>query len=197
MEPFCGAAHVLSKMSGRRVASDLSEDLILLWQAIQNGWIPPDSVSEEEYQRLKTSSPSALRGFAGYGLSFSGKWFGGYARNSRGDNYCAYARNSLLKQKQSINDVLFLHAPYSIYNDLENYLIYCDPPYANTTKYRFGEFDSKSFWNWCRVTSRSNKVVVSEYSAPADFKCVLEINTKTHMRGANNLRVERLFQYNA
>lgn len=79
IEPFVGAGWIVSGMRGSssRVASDLSEDLILLWQALQDGWDPPKAVTEEEYNRLKTDPPSALRAFVGYGLSFSGKWFGG------------------------------------------------------------------------------------------------------------------------
>lgn len=196
IEPFMGACWIVSGInnSAPRIASDFSEDLVLLWRAIQEGWDPPKAVTEEEYNRLKISEPSALRGFAGYGLSFSGKWFGGYARNSHLRDYCANARNSLLKKRQSLVGVTFLHCSYDFYDEsLEDYLIYCDPPYANTTKYRF-DFDHCRFWDWVRRMSRRNTVVVSEYSAPSDIRCVLEIPTKTDMRGANQDRVERLFR---
>ena len=48
--------------------------------------------------------------------------------------------------------------------------------------------------NW----SKNNDVYISEYVAPDDFECVLEIQTKTDIRnGKNQLdkRVEKLFKY--
>jgi DNA adenine methylase len=197
IEPFCGANWIVSGMTGNRTASDLSEDLILLWQALQQGWIPPTAISEQEYNDLKNAPASALRGFVGYGLSFSGKWFGGYARNSHLRDYCANARGSLLKILDSIKDCSFVHCDYSFYDStVENCLIYCDPPYAGTTKYRF-DFDHSKFWNWVRETSKRNTVVVSEYSAPEDIPLALEISTKTDLRGANQDRIERVYCINA
>lgn len=196
IEPFVGAAWIVSGMPGERYASDLSEDLILLWQEIQRGWIPPEYVSREEYYKSKNSPPSALRGFIGYGCSYSGKWFGGYAepnpKNPHG--YARNTKNSLARKAPLIAGVTFLHCSYDFWDtSIEDHLIYCDPPYVNTTKYRF-DFDHAKFWNWARTMGKRNTVVVSEYSAPEDIKCVLEIQTKTDMRGANQARVERLFQ---
>lgn len=189
---------MLSGMSGTRFATDLSEDLILMWQAIQSGWDPPTSVSEPEYGYLKHAAPSPLRGFVGYGLSFAGKWFGGYARNNRGDDYCKQAKTSLLKIRESIRGVVFANCSYSLFDaSVTDCLIYCDPPYLNTTKYRFGEFNHPAFWQWVRDRSRDNIVVVSEYTAPEDFECVLEINTTTDLRdtrGAMSPRTEKLFR---
>ena len=81
----------------------------------------------------------------------------------------------------------------------DNMLIYCDPPYANTTTYSAcDKFDSNLFWKVMRRWSKNNKVIISEYSAPEDFQCVLEIPTKTIIRDVNNKplqSVERLFTY--
>jgi len=49
-----------------------------------------------------------------------------------------------------------------------------------------------------RLWSKNNLVFISEYIAPDDFKCVLQINTKTDMRNKNNnkiSRIEKLFKY--
>jgi len=42
-EPFVGAAWVLAELFPHtpRIASDIHPDLIMLWQAIQDGWEPP------------------------------------------------------------------------------------------------------------------------------------------------------------
>lgn len=81
VEPFCGALNVslwLVKDDPTVVvyASDSHSDLVSMWQAVKDGWSPPDSVSRDEYDRLREEAASPLRTFVGYGCSFSGKWFG-------------------------------------------------------------------------------------------------------------------------
>lgn len=197
VEPFVGAAWVLQEMDGLRQASDVCEDLILLYRALQEGWDPPTTISEEEYKTLRHAPPSALRGFVGFGCSFSGKWFGGYARDKRGDDYCGNARNSLIKQRPLLNGVSFSCAPYQTLNP-HGALIYCDPPYNGTTTYAGAPtFSAKDFWGRMRDWSITNTVLISEYTAPDDFEAVLHIPTKTEIRtkdGRAN-RVEKLFRY--
>ena len=198
VEPFVGAGWILTKLEGERIASDSCLDLILLWESLQKGWIPPDTISEAEYQQLKASTiPSALRAFAGFGCSFAGKWFGGYAR-SGSRNYASNARNSLLKKVQQLNDVRFICTDYASLKPTDA-LIYCDPPYSGTTGYGATEkFDWVRFWGTVRQWSAANTVIISEYAAPDDFACVLEIPTKTDMRiasGDKERRIDRLFQY--
>ena len=52
-EPFVGGGWVLQEMSGDRIASDGNKALIAMYQALQDGWIPPDFVSEDEYNQVK------------------------------------------------------------------------------------------------------------------------------------------------
>ena len=62
----------------------------------------------------------------------------------------------------------------------------------------FGDFNTEEFWEDMRVLSKNNDVYISEYSAPEDFECVLEIPTKTIIRDSNDkvsYRVEKLFTY--
>ena len=69
--------------------------------------------------------------------------------------------------------------------------------YNETTKYKFGRFDSETFWEWCRNTSKNgNTVIISEYKAPDDFKCIWSKETKTDIRTKDNgkeTRIEKLF----
>lgn len=63
----------LAKVGFRVHASDNHEDLILMWQALMRGETEPFAdVTETEYVSLKTATPSARRGFAGFGSSFGG-----------------------------------------------------------------------------------------------------------------------------
>jgi DNA adenine methylase len=195
-EPFVGGAWVLQEISGDRIASDGCHPLISLYIDLQSGWIPPDFISEYEYNEFKNNGNKydGMTGFIGFGCSFSGKYFGGYAR-SENRNYCLNAKNSLIKQLPKIKDVQFLYGEYDLHFPVDK-LIYCDPPYENTTQYGYSKkFDHAKFWNKMREWSKYNTVIISEYNAPDDFKCALEIETKTGMRcsGIKEKRIEKLF----
>lgn len=196
-EPFCGACWVLQEMDGERMASDGNEALITMYQALRAGWIPPSSVSEQEYVDIKVRKDASdpLTAFVGFGCSFGGKWFAGYARNKRGENYAQQARTSLLAQLPLIRDVRFIYGDYREFSPVRC-LVYCDPPYEGMTAYgAFKGFDHAVFWETMRAWSRFNVVVVSEYQAPPDFKCIAEIPTHTALRegGKVSPRIERLF----
>lgn len=197
LEPFVGAAWILQEVQASiRYASDSNFALITMYEELLNGWIPPETVSEDEYYHYKgiQDEYDPMTAFVGIGCSYSGKWFGGYAR-SKDRNYAANARNSLLKQLPLIKGVRF---EYRDYRDWEpkGMLVYCDPPHANTTQYKDG-FDSYEFWSVMRKWSRDNIVFVSEYTAPEDFLVFREIKTKTDMRvgGVKEDRIEKLFLY--
>ena len=195
LEPFLGGANIIIGMENPRTGSDFHEDLIMLYKSIQDGsFVYPQSISEEDYHRLKSEKPSALRALVGFGCSYSGKWFGGYAR-SGARNYCLNAVNSLRKKSKGFDGIEFLHKDYKDWNPTDS-LIYADPPYRNHTKIHGNSFDSDEFWDVVRVWSKNNVVVSSEYEAPDDFICALELTTQTDIRGKTGdkfQRIERLF----
>lgn len=193
IEPFVGAGWVLSQISGKREASDKHPYLISMYKALQNGWTPPKEVSEEEYSKAKNGNcEDHLRGFIGFGCSFSGKWFGGYAR-SGSRNYCLNAHNSLMKKLENIKDVTFQCKSFEELTP-EKSLIYCDPPYKGTTQYGklVGDFDSEVFWDKMRNWSEANTVIISEYNAPDDFEEIWRKEVKTDIRNKNNVKEDRL-----
>ena len=52
-----------------------------MWTEVQNDtFIEPDEVTEEYYNKSKLKS-CALKGFIGFGMSFSGKFYSGYTKN--------------------------------------------------------------------------------------------------------------------
>lgn len=199
VEPFCGALNVTAGMEGKRVASDASPYLFALYDALRKGWSPPDDVSEQTYDSVNsTRDPSdPMTAFVGYGCSFGGKFFGGYARGSEGRSYASNAKGSLRRKLSRCNGATIAHCDYRRLTPNAGCLVYCDPPYAETTGYSaVGSFDSGEFWQTVRDWSSTGAtVLVSEYTAPADFICVWSHETRTDLHGAGRSgRLERLFE---
>lgn len=197
VEPFVGAGNVMAGiLAHNRVAYDAHPDLILLWQALQQGWAPPTHVTREEYEALRNAEPSALRAFVGFGLSYGGKWFGGYLRDNpaRGEYHAQAARNGLLRRIRVMQDVSFAQADYRAISCV-GAVIYCDPPYAGTTAFKgLPVFDHAEFWDWCRKMARQNVVLVSERAAPPDCELIASLApTQRGMMGQtdNLYRLER------
>jgi DNA adenine methylase len=202
IEPFMGGCNIIDKVDGNRIGNDIHYYLVSLFVAIQKGWEPPDTISEEQYQNIRTnkgSFPPELVGFVGFGCSYSGKWFGGYARGNANNglprNYCLESKKNILAQFNGIQGIVFENKNYWELNIPTNSIIYCDPPYANTTKYK-DNFDHELFWNWCKnMTNAGHKVFVSEYTAPSEWKCIWEKkvnNTLTKDTGSKQ-GIEKLF----
>jgi len=93
--------------------------------------------------------------------------------------------------------VKLVHKSYLDLHIPENSLIYCDPPYKRTTKYK-DVFSHADFWQWCRAKANDGHIVfVSEYNAPDDFECVWqkEIVTSLTQDTGSKKAVEKLFRY--
>ena len=198
---FCGSCAIESKVQADvKILNDKHPYLIAMWQALQNGWIPPDVVTKEEYYRVKANMDEnpALTGFVGFGCSFGGKWWGGLASNKKGDNYCARAERSLLKDLPGVKSATFTCLDYHDVEIPDDAIVYCDPPYANTTGYTVGQFDTNEFWHYMRQLSKRCDVYISEESAPDDFECVWsqELTRTLDFNKSNQpKKVEKLFKY--
>lgn len=196
VEPFVGGANVIDKVHGPRIANDSHPSLIALLKAVSLGWEPPENVSEDDYRAARSLPDCPLKGFIGFPCSFGAKWFGGYARNKTGTNYARTGRNALLKQAPNLRGIDFRCGSYLDLHVPENSIIYCDPPYAGTTKYS-GGFDHEKFWNWCNMKSDEGHIVyVSEYEAPDGWKCIWEKPVTTNFdsgRSGASPRIEKLF----
>lgn len=205
VEPFVGGCNIIDKVTGNRIGNDINYYLIEMWKSIQQGWIPPKTLSEIEYSQIKNNKQKykpALVAFAGIGCSYSGKWFGGYARgkgnNGELRNYCDESQRNILKQIQKIKSITFLNLNYVDLEIPENSIIYCDPPYNNTTNYGKIKFDHKIFWEWCKEkTLEGHQVFVSEYSAPSNWECVWQkkVNNSLTKKTGSKKGIEKLFIY--
>jgi DNA adenine methylase len=199
VEPFVGGANIIDKVEGNRIGNDTHPFLIALLIALQKGYIPPTNISRDFYYTIKSRPqdyPLELVGFVGFLCSFGGKWWGGFAFDSEGNNYAERGSRVLIKQVQNLKNVDFRCISYLDLEIPDNSIIYCDPPYENTVKYR-DKFNHEEFWNWCRnMTKKGHKVFISEYQAPEDFVCIKEILHKTILnKNLHSPRIEKLFKF--
>ncbi len=202
VEPFVGGANMIDKVDGNRLGADVNPHLICLLEAIRDGWTPPENVSEDVYNELSERRlVDPITAAVGFGCSFGGKFFGGYARgkNRLGGwrNYAAETKRNLLKQAPRLCGVIFKNCSYQDLEIPQNSIIYCDPPYAGTTKYATGDFNHEEFWQWCRdKVEEGHEIFVSEYTAPDDWICVWEKKTSANFhsnRSNASERTEKLF----
>lgn len=206
IEPFAGGMNMVSAVKPdrgmKRIANDSNKYLIAMFKALQAGWEPPDYVEKEDYLNIKHSNcDDHIKGWAGFNCSYSGKYFGGFAGKTQTRqglrNYQEEAKKNVLTQMATLKDVVFLNEDYTSLAIPTESVVYCDPPYADTTGYK-DSFDSSRLWDWVREISKNNTVYVSEYNAPADFECIWEKQTKSSLSangksGGSKASTEKLF----
>ena len=207
VEPFVGGANMIDKVPNPRIGGEYNKYVANMWIELENGWIPENDYLKSEYQYIKDNKEEdlAVTGYVGINCSYSGKWFGGYAGvvNTKGGirNYQAEAFKNTMAQIPNIKGVDFRHSSYCDLDIPNESIIYCDPPYESTTKYK-DEFNHNEFWEWCRdMTSKGHKVFISEYNAPDDFECIWEKELKSSLSangksGGNKKSIEKLFTFN-
>jgi hypothetical protein len=104
-----------------------------------------------------------------------------------------------LQNLQNLQSLTISKADYKdIFVSEPTTVIYCDPPYINTSGYedaiRESGFNHAEFYDWCEA--QKGLVVLSEYTAPADrFTCVWSKEKRVLAAGAKcqSTKVERLF----
>ena len=201
VDMFCGSCNVISQVDNNRVriANDKHPYLIAMFKALQEGWIPPDEISKDQYFHTKQNQETMphLAGFVGFGCSYAGKWWGGYAYdNVEKKNYAAIAQRSLLRKIKLLGDVKFSSKDYTEMEIPDNSFIYCDIPYKNTTQYNkkiLGVFDHYAFHIWVRsLIDKGHTVYISEYkyNLPHDAVMVWEKSSIKKIRDRNNIPTE-------
>ena len=201
VEPFVGGANMIDKVDGNRIGADLNEYVIALLNEMTKPNFEAPEIREEKYNDIKLNQdkyPKWVVGYAATQLSYGAKWFGGYRRDKQGKrSYCLEAQNNANKQSENLKDVKFIHSSYQELDIPPNSLIYCDPPYEGTTKYK-DRFSHAEFWEWCRNKAKEgHQVYISEYNAPNDFKCVWEkeVNSSLTKDTGSKKATEKLFVY--
>jgi len=202
VEPFAGGMNMIDKVCGARLANDQHPKLMAMWCALlYDRWDPPRQVSEAQYRDMKQHPENYKNyelGYVGFN-SYGGKWFAGYRRDREGKrDYWLEHYNNIQKQLPALQGVALRNSCYLDLEIPENSLIYCDPPYAATTKYA-SDFNHEEFWYWCRAkVAEGHQLFVSEYQAPEDFTCIWEKGAKSTfsyngVTGGTKESIERLF----
>lgn len=205
IEPFVGGSNMIEHIKCKnKYGYDNNEYLIEFWKQIQGGWNPLDSIemTKEFYNDVKDNKenyPKHIVALTGLCATYNAKWFGGYAgivhtKIDTDRNYYNEAVRNVLKQSKLLNGITYEHSDYFGVN-ANGAVIYCDPPYEGTTKYK-DDFDHTLYWDWVRGMSKSNIVLCSEYSAPDDFECIWTKELTTTLdKNSRSKAVEKLFTY--
>lgn len=196
VEPFAGSCSILAKAKGKRIGSDINQELIAMFKALQDGWIPPAEITEDEYNTIKNNRsgfPDHLVAFVGFSCSFGGTYFRGYARNKLGTNFADRGRRMLLRKIKLLLDVELYHCQYYELNIPPKSVIYCDPPYKNTSGYGF-DFNHDEFYQWCKdQVKKGHKVYISEYESPFKEVWSCEIECGFHKGKKEKNKIEKLY----
>lgn len=212
IEPFVGGANVIDKIKCQnRIGTDKNKYLIALLKRVAEGKELLESVSREFYSEVRSKYETGayedwVVGNVGFIASYNGRWFdggfapAGYEKTKNGKRYRDYyqeSKRNILAQSNDIANVEFGVKDYTEYEP-KGCLIYCDPPYQGTKQYKNAmNFDYELFWNTVRKWSINNIVIISELSAPADFKCIWEKSVSRTMKSTDNTMraLEKMFMY--
>lgn len=196
LEPFVGGANVIdSVVCEKRIGADRDKYLIALLQNADKIDGLPLELAREEYERVRDGKENFedwYVGAVGYLGSYNGRGFpGGFARSSGGRNYWDESVRNLRKQRDKFDGIEFIVRDFKDTPDLENWCIYCDPPYRGTQGYGMS-FDFDAFVKWCKKMSKKNFVLVSEQDFPIG-EVLWEKDVVRDLGRSKKEAVERLF----
>jgi len=204
VETMVGGANLIDKVTGWRIGCDFNEPLIACLDGMSKGWLPQEDVSEEFFNKVKSDNSIVdlpTLGYIGTQLTFGAMWFSGYRKDKQGiRSYSDEAFRHVKKQAPKVKGVEFIYSSYIDLDLPKDSIVYCDPPYKGTAKYKQNEaeFDHDLFFEWCRdKVKEGHRVFISEYNAPADFVCVWQkeiqsgLNTNSTKKGIEKLFVHK------
>lgn len=191
IDACCGGCNIIANPKHKieakeKIAYDNNKYLIALLNKFKID--KPDfiDVSEQEYNNVKNNKNNYADwyvGYVGFLSSFGAGFFNGYARdNTRNRTLGAYRGIC----KQNFTDITIKQQ--NLFDlSVKNAVIYIDPPYRNTKKYKV-EFDYQRFWDKAKELSRNNIVLVSEQTIPNDVEILMTKEIKMTMNAKGNYK---------
>lgn len=201
-EPFCGGLNMSVYLAahGPGILSDVNAPLLALYEAVRGGWEPPEGLTEHDWQEAKLlPDTDPLKAFLGIGCSYGGAWFNSVGRKDGSmAPIAATAWRSLQKDIAAIEGCeLRCQSFFEVEPAPSDFVIYCDPPYAETTGYtKAGAFPSLLFWRRVQQWEEAGvPVLVTEYTCPVNHE-VLWTRTSRSSMGARKRGpwLDRLFR---
>lgn len=202
-EPFVGGANMIDKIKCEyKYGTDKNKYLIALLRHIQQTVDDlPNTITEDEYKTVNNNFNNYPDWYVGlvWFCSVNCKWWGGYPRGFKADGVTPRditneAIRNIKKQAPTLEGISFARLNYANCS-ADGFVIYCDPPYRDTTKYATGGFDYDKFYAWCKEMSKTNIVLVSEYWMPEDgFECIWSGELKCTLdKNSRSNKIEKLF----
>ena len=218
LEPFVGGANVIDKIHARhKIGCDINPYLIALLNYMKDDprlLEAPEDCDFEHYKSVRNEYNKRKKGeyyiyndwylgLIGYCASYGGRFFdGGYGRDKTGKRNIYKERLKVIKEQavqSKFYETVFKELSYEEItpDNVQDTVIYCDPPYRNTKTYvGNNSFDYDKFYDWCRAMSKKNIMIISEYWMPDDFKCIWQKERKILQksdRKNGDLAVEKLY----
>lgn len=100
-----------------------------------------------------------------------------------------------LQQLKGMQELEITNYDYTAFSNVENAILYLDPPYQDAKNvYKF-EFNHPLFYDWCVEMAKRNIVIISSYNIPDPrFKTVWEFKTAhCSYAGGQNKKYEQLY----
>ena len=213
IEPFVGGGNIIDSVTfHKKIGYDKHKFLIALLNSVRIGYEPPEKITVDHYNDVKNSFKNedslyedyyyGVIGFLGAfrGLFFDSQGCSDYVSQGRVRNNYVESRKNILKQREDFQDIEFIFADYKDIDIPDKSVVYCDPPYQNTSQKGYADKDSFNyvyFWDWIRKLSKRCTVLVSEYNAPDDFKCIWGKEVSTNLAVQKRKKdIEKLYIHN-
>jgi len=198
IEPFAGGCNMITQVTHHtKIGYDINEYVIALLKLAQ---ADPDVLrnaecfSKRACQYVKENKELFQPWYVGaVGIlpSYGCLWMGTYMNDKEPGRFEKGVRGLL---KQDLRGISLICSDYKNIPIGEGNAVYCDPPYRDRDLYKM-PFNHDEFYEWVRVISKHNIVLVSEYEMPADFTCVWQMEVTPRINNKSKKRFEKLFIY--
>ncbi len=80
-----------------------------------------------------------------------------------------YSSDRLVEMADDIQGIQFKSGDFTLFSNLEGWIMYCDPPYLRNSNYadeyhHYRTFDTTKFYKWAEKMAEHNLVFISERS---------------------------------
>ena len=198
IEPFVGGCNMIDQVKHHtRIGCDANKHLIELLKVSRSNpekLLEVECLSRQAYKYIKSNKEPYYDwyvGLMGFMPTFNNQWFHSFHEDLKPGRFSASIRTLI---KQDLNGIKLINCDYKKIPVGKGNVFYCDPPYIIEDYYKM-DFIHEEFYDWVRVTSEHNIVLVSEYWMPEDFTSIWQKVVKPGINATARNKVEKLFIY--